>query len=198
MLACLLSLPDVPAAPPHRSTTASASTPSGASRRRSPAARASRRTGRSSSPAPSTAPSGRSSRPGTSTTPRSRRPPSAPTGRRRVPLRPFALARERPKPAACFGVASAGARGGRLTRAFPRIAAQDPDVLSINAASAALLCSDVPWNGPVGARTRELRTLPICPIPLRLVGLSQAGLLTRLVAPPQAPCACASSTGRRE
>lgn len=37
--------------------------------------------------------------------------------------------------------------------------AQDPDILSINAASAALMCSDVPWNGPVGApRTR--RTAP--------------------------------------
>lgn len=27
----------------------------------------------------------------------------------------------------------------------------DPDVLSINAASAALMLSDIPWNGPVGA-----------------------------------------------
>lgn len=27
----------------------------------------------------------------------------------------------------------------------------NPDVLSINAASAALTCSDIPWNGPVGA-----------------------------------------------
>jgi polyribonucleotide nucleotidyltransferase len=27
----------------------------------------------------------------------------------------------------------------------------DPDVLSINAASAALSMSDIPWNGPVGA-----------------------------------------------
>lgn len=29
--------------------------------------------------------------------------------------------------------------------------ATDPDVLAINAASAALACSDVPWAGPVGA-----------------------------------------------
>lgn len=28
---------------------------------------------------------------------------------------------------------------------------QDPDILAINAASAALMCSDIPWNGPVGA-----------------------------------------------
>jgi len=27
----------------------------------------------------------------------------------------------------------------------------DPDVLSINAASAALVMSDIPWDGPVGA-----------------------------------------------
>ena len=26
----------------------------------------------------------------------------------------------------------------------------DPEVLSINGASAALLLSDIPWNGPVG------------------------------------------------
>lgn len=28
---------------------------------------------------------------------------------------------------------------------------QDPDVLAINGASAALTISDIPWNGPVGA-----------------------------------------------
>lgn len=27
----------------------------------------------------------------------------------------------------------------------------DPDIVSINAASAALCLSDIPWNGPVGA-----------------------------------------------
>ena len=27
----------------------------------------------------------------------------------------------------------------------------DPDVLMVNGASAALLCSDIPWNGPIGA-----------------------------------------------
>ena len=27
---------------------------------------------------------------------------------------------------------------------------QDPDILAANAASAALMVSDIPWNGPVG------------------------------------------------
>jgi polyribonucleotide nucleotidyltransferase len=27
----------------------------------------------------------------------------------------------------------------------------EPDILIVNAASAALLCSDIPWNGPIGA-----------------------------------------------
>ena len=27
---------------------------------------------------------------------------------------------------------------------------QDPDILAANAASAALVVSDIPWNGPVG------------------------------------------------
>ena len=47
----------------------------------------------------------------------------------------------------------------RLLRCLPQVSASvlsadeahDPDVLSINAASAALACSDVPWAGPVGA-----------------------------------------------
>ena len=32
----------------------------------------------------------------------------------------------------------------------------DPEILSINGASAALAVSDIPWNGPIGKMTRNL------------------------------------------
>ncbi|XP_054165360.1 polyribonucleotide nucleotidyltransferase 1, mitochondrial-like [Oppia nitens] len=46
-------------------------------------------------------------------------------------------------------------------------AVNDPDVLAINSASAALSLSDIPWNGPVGAvrvaLTRDRSTVITCP-----------------------------------
>jgi len=38
-----------------------------------------------------------------------------------------------------------------MATVLSRDPAQDPEVLAINAASAALCCSSVPWGGPIGA-----------------------------------------------
>ena len=37
----------------------------------------------------------------------------------------------------------------------------DPEILSINGASAALAVSDIPWNGPIGKMTLKRKTIVI-------------------------------------
>ena len=59
--------------------------------------------------------------------------------------------------------------------------AHDPDVLSINAASAALACSSIAWAGPVGAVRIALSSAGAAPIVNATREQASAAVLSALV-----------------